>query len=219
MISCGIDEAGRGPVIGPLVLAAVVVDDSGLARLKKLNVRDSKKISAGRRGELEPEIKKLALEYKIIKISPSDIDRLRKKMSLNVLEADKMAELILSLVTVPEKVYVDSADNVPEDFREKIVSYINRLHPDYKIPEIISENKADDKYLEVGAASVLAKVERDRVIEHLVREHGDLGSGYPSDEVTQKFIKKLIKDGELPHYVRRSWNTVDKAKQSKLEDF
>lgn len=218
-IFCGIDEAGRGPVIGPLVLGCVSLDERGAEKLKRLGVRDSKKMSPSRREALEPEIKRVSVEWSLVKLSPSDIDRLRKKMSLNVLEAIKTAELIVSLKKKPTKIFVDATDNVAEDYQKKIISHIQKINTKYDVPEFVCEHKADDRYIPVSAASVIAKVERDRDIEALRSIYGEIGSGYPSDEVTQKFIRGLVKDGNLPPFVRRSWETVDKSKQSTLTDF
>lgn len=218
-IVCGIDEAGRGPVIGPLVMGCVVLDDEGREELKKLNVRDSKKVASSRRLTLEPRIKEAAVEWSLLKITPLEIDLLRKKHSLNFIEAMKMAEMILGLGCIPHKIIIDSADTVPEEYKRKIIHCITLENEDFVIPEIVSEHKADDRYIEVGAASILAKVERDREIEKLKEEHGELGSGYPADEVTKEFIRGLMRNGELPDFVRKSWNTVDKAKQTTLFDF
>lgn len=212
---CGIDEAGRGPVIGPLVIGCAVFDSKGKRELEKLNVRDSKKVSPLRRAALEPKIKEIALEWKIVKISPGEIDILRKKISLNVIEARKIAELILSLKKFPKRVIVDSADKVEENFRELIIKNLNIE----KIPEIISKHKADEKFIEVGAASILAKVERDREVEKLKEKFGEIGSGYPADEVTKKFLKDMKERGEIPAFIRRSWSTVRRARQKKLGEF
>jgi ribonuclease HII len=216
---CGIDEAGRGPVIGPMVMAAAVFDEAGKRKLKDLGVRDSKKVAESRRNSLEGEIQKTAVEWRLKKLSPAQIDRMRRDASLNVIEAKMAAELILSLAAVPNKVFIDSPDNIPEDFTEKVVSFINQAHPEYKVQQIVSENKADDKYVEVGAASILAKVERDRIIENLKSELGEFGSGYPSDPVTSQFVRKMVREGELSHHVRRSWNTLDKSRQKKLGEW
>jgi ribonuclease HII len=218
-ITCGIDEAGRGPVIGPLVMGCAVLDNDGGEELKKLNVRDSKKVAPSRRLSLEERIKEIAIEWGLVKIYPNEIDYLRKKHSLNFIEAMKIAELVLSLKNVPNRIIVDSADTVPEEYKRKIIHCINGRNVDFVIPEIISEHKADDRYIEVSAASILAKVERDREIEKLKEEHGEFGSGYPADERTKEFMKKLIRNGELPEFVRRSWNTVDKSKQMTLFEF
>ncbi|MBN2014487.1 MAG: ribonuclease HII [Candidatus Altiarchaeota archaeon] len=218
-LSCGIDEAGRGPVIGPLVMGCVVLDDEGREELKRLNVRDSKKVAPSRRLALEPSIKEIAVEWSLVKITPLEIDLLRKKHSLNFIEAMKVAEMILGLRCIPHKIIIDSADTVPEEYKRKIIHCITSGNEDFVIPEIISEHKADDRYVEVSAASILAKVERDREIEKLRAIHGELGSGYPADELTKRFIHELMRRGELPDFVRKSWNTVDKSKQTTLFEF
>ncbi|MFC2162793.1 ribonuclease HII [Candidatus Altiarchaeota archaeon] len=215
----GIDEAGRGPVIGPLVLAIVTLDDDGVAEMQDLNVRDSKKVAVSRRLELEPLIKEAAVEYSLIKLSPGEIDSMRKKMSLNLLEAYRSAELITLLKTMPDKVTIDATDNIAADYRKRILDCIETIKPGFKPPAIVAEHKADDNYIEVSAASILAKVERDRDIEELKVEHGNFGSGYPADPRTQEFLAKLVKKGELPDCVRMSWSTIDKFKQASLGDF
>jgi ribonuclease HII len=214
---CGIDEAGRGPVIGPMVIGCVILDDDGREKMKELNVRDSKKVAPIRRVKLEPYIKEYAIEWKTIQISASEIDRLRTKINLNAIEALKMSELIISLSNRPHKVIVDSADPVAENFGKRIIDLLKERNA--HIPEIVSEHKADDNYLEVSAASILAKVERDREIEQLKEEYGNIGSGYPSDELTQAFLKHLKEQGELPAFVRRSWATADRQKQTSLGDY
>jgi len=219
---CGIDEAGRGPVIGPIVIACAVFDSKGREKLKKLKVKDSKRISSKRRVELEEKIKSIALEWNLVKIYPKEIDRLRKKLSLNLVEAIYISELILSLNSKPEKIILDSPDAIEDNFKNKIVGYL--LAHGYEIPKIISENKADDRYIEVSAASILAKVERDREIDILKEKYGlCCGSGYPSDEVTRKFLNELKlkskNNGELPEFVRKSWNTMKRNRQRKLLEY
>ncbi len=215
MIICGIDEAGRGPIIGPLVIGCAVFDSEGRRELKRLNVRDSKKVTASRRIFLEAKIKEISLEWNLALIHPSEIDRLRKKISLNVIEAMKTAELIQSLKNFPDKIIVDSADTVPENYKKRIIEFLSLK----RIPEIISEHRADENYVEVSAASILAKVERDRIIEILKKEYGEIGSGYPSDELTQNFLKDLKNREDVPDFIRRSWNTFNKSRQSKLGEF
>lgn len=223
----------KGPVIGPMVIACAVFDNRGKQKLQKLGVKDSKKISPNKRSELEEEIKNTALEWDLVKLSPSQIDHLRRKISLNLIEAVYASELILSLESKPQKIIVDSPDSIEAKFKGKIEGYLLAHMQDKpqmvwkdrveKIPRIISEHKADDRYVEVGAASILAKVERDREIEKLKEKHGECGSGYPSDEVTQNFLEKILSQEDLPSYVRKSWVTVtrerDKEKQSSLEEY
>lgn len=222
---CGIDEAGRGPVIGPMVLCCAVFDKKGAEKLREYNVRDSKKVTPARREYLEPLVKQTALEYKIVLISPVEIDRMRKKMSLNELEAVKIAQMLYSLKTRPRTIIVDAADSVEVNYKKRILACMQKIDKSFKTPEIISEHKADDRYVEVSGASILAKVERDRQVEKLRQKHGDFGSGYPSDETTQKHIQELLKNGPLPDYVRKSWNTVSQnanaltGTQKKLDEY
>lgn len=215
---CGVDEAGRGPVIGPMALAAAVFDGGGLNKLRQLNVRDSKKISLGRRRHLEPLIKDLAVEWSVALVSPADIDRLRRSMSLNQIEAEKTAEMLKSLSTDPSRIVVDSCDSNSDAYALRITSILQGDNADFVLPEFISEHKADDRYAECSAASVLAKVERDRQVDALKEEYGDFGSGYPSDEATQRWLREN-REGGFPPIVRMSWNTVAKSQQASLGDF
>jgi ribonuclease HII len=216
---CGVDEAGRGPVIGPLVLGCVVVDSEGAEKLRRLNVRDSKKLTPERREHLEPLIKAIALEWRLEYVSAADIDRLRKTKSLNLIEAERTAVMLMSLESNVSKIIVDAADSVQENYGIRIVESLRSIDPEYAVPEIVSEHKADDRYVEVSAASVLAKVARDRAVEELKTGLGDFGSGYPSDPATQAFIRTLREKGEYPPCVRRSWSTIERGKQSSLSDF
>ncbi len=215
----GFDEAGRGPVIGPMVMACAVFDSSGAAKLSDLGVKDSKKLSAKKRYELEPRIKEIAIEWSTVHISPAEIDRLRLKMSLNVVEARAIAKMLIGLSTQVSQVIVDAADAVAENYAKKIMDAVYEFDPEFIVSEMICEHRADDNYIEVSGASVIAKVERDLAIEALKRDYGDLGSGYPADPVTQAFIKRLMSEGPLPDFVRKSWNTVSAKKQTTLGDF
>src|SRR4030066_1701798 len=118
----GVDDAGRGSVIGPLVIAGVVVEEEKLPRLRELGVKDSKLLSPHRREQLEQEIKKLVLQFHVVKLSPAEIDQVvktRKKLpKLNRLEADTMAEVIE--VLKPDIAYVDASDVLAERFKEHI---------------------------------------------------------------------------------------------------
>jgi ribonuclease HII len=216
----GVDDAGRGPVIGPLVIAGVVVDEKNLLRLKDLGVKDSKVLSPHRREELAKEIKKLAIQLHVVKLLPSEIDYVvekgRKLHKLNRLEAHAMAEVIATLR--PDVAYVDASDVLTERFRE---------HIEEKLPfkiRIVSEHKADSKYVVVSAASIIAKVERDQAVAELASKYGDIGSGYISDPKTVEFLKKWVKKyGSYPDFVRKSWKPAKRlkeeagAKQTKLK--
>lgn len=216
---CGVDEAGRGPVVGPLVLGCVLVDGKGAKKLRELKVRDSKKLTPSRREHLEPLIKSIAIEWRLLHISPADIDRLRKTQSLNVIEAQKTAHMIVSLENRPGKIIIDAADAVEASYDRKIREAIESACPGYIIDELICEHKADDNYVEVSAASVIAKVARDRAIEDLKAEYGEFGSGYPSDPLTQEFVKRIIASGQTPECIRRSWNTMNRCRQTSIGDW
>jgi ribonuclease HII len=208
---CGIDEAGRGSVLGNLVIAGVFCGEDEVERLGEIGVKDSKKLSKSERAKL---YKKLVseFEYLVIKISPSEVDKRRKRISLNELEGEKFAEIIN--VLKPEKAYIDCADVVPANFRNHIMKKI-----DCKC-ELIIEHKADAAYPIVSAASIIAKVERDAGIEKLGEEYGDIGSGYPSDPKTIAFIENWYRKNRfLPGFMRKSWKTASRVKNCKLSEF
>ena len=226
---CGIDEAGRGPVLGPMVVAGVKVEDDIL--LRKIGVKDSKKLTPKRREKLAEEIKKIA-DYEIQIIPAEEIDVLREEMTLNVLEAKLFATIIEKLTLCSNTrssttdsiakdfvVYVDAADVNEENFKKYI---LNELGVEMNI---VSEHNADERYPVVSAASILAKTTRDEEIKKIEEEIGkQIGSGYPSDPVTINFLKEWMKEhGELPPYTRRSWKTAKRIvqlyKTSKIEEF
>ncbi|MEM2401417.1 MAG: ribonuclease HII [Candidatus Bathyarchaeia archaeon] len=202
---CGIDDAGRGPVIGPLVIAGVLIDEERLPNLIRLGVRDSKTLSPRRREYLAGEILKIVEDYRVVKVPPSEIDRVvehgRRLNRLNRLEARIMASIIRDLK--PDIAYVDASDILPERFSQHIAE---------ELPftvKIVSEHKADRTYPIVSAASIVAKVERDREIESLKQIYGDFGSGYAADPKTISFLKRWIEEhGSYPDFVRKSWKTV-----------
>ena len=208
---CGIDEAGRGPVIGPLVIAGVTFQDD--TKLIEYKVRDSKKCSPERRENLAKLIKEIALGYEIIIIPASSIDDMRKVMTLNEIEVNAFIKVIKKLK--PEVCYVDSADVNEKRFATDILSGLS-----FK-PTIISKHKADDIYPVVSAASILAKTKRDEEVRKIALElekrlNLPLGSGYPADPITQKFIRSWFeKYGKLPPHTRHSWNTSKKILKDK----
>ena len=214
MLICGVDEAGRGPVIGPMVFAAVVVDERTEEKFKELGVTDSKLLDAKTRETLFKEIQKLAKECKILSVSPVDITEWMNTASLNDVEVIKTAELLDSLKTKFDTLYLDSPDTLPDRYAKNIKNLCD------KECEIISEHKADLNYTVVGAASILAKTTRDAEIRELARLYGDIGSGYPSDEITQKWLDKhWKKNHNFPDFVRKKWSTVTRLAQLKLSDW
>ena len=208
MIS-GVDEAGRGSVIGPLVIAGVSINEKDLPKLIDIGVKDSKLLSPCRREELAIQVKDLALLYHVVFLSPGEIDIVveskRRLHKLNRLEAKAMAKVITILK--PDVIYVDASDVLADRFGEHIAENLN-----FK-PKIISEHKADLTYPIVSAASIIAKVERDNVILQLEKKHGKMGCGYPSDPNTIKFLENwIIQFGSYPDFVRKSWKTAKRLK-------
>jgi ribonuclease HII len=189
---CGVDDAGRGSMLGPLVIAGISIDKTKIRKLSALGVKDSKQLSAIKRKELYKKIIALVDDYYVTKISPRSIDSSVKNHGLNSLEAKYMAKVISKLDS--DTSFVDSCDVNPKRFGIKIRSY----------------HHADSKYVVVSAASILAKVTRDRAIERLRKNH-DVGSGYPSDRKTINFVKKYYKSEKtLPNFVRKSWKPTQK---------
>ena len=200
----GVDEAGRGPMIGPMVICGVLVDSERLPELVRIGTRDSKTLSHSQRLKLKEKIKLVISKMEIRYVSAADIDRLRKRTTLNEIEVAEFASIVRALK--PKEVYLDAVDVNAERFGEKIGN-ISGLAS--KGAKIVSEHKADSKYPIVSAASIIAKVERDRVISEYHKKYGDFGSGYPSDPKTVDFVKNLVRNGkELPPIIRKSWDSV-----------
>ena len=209
MLIAGVDDAGRGAIIGPLVIAGILTDEEGLRDIEALGVKDSKTLKPNRRETLAKEILRLVRDYYIKRIEPAEIDRVveagKRLHRLNRLEAKAMAEVITHLR--PTVAYVDASDVLPERFGHHISEEIP-----FKV-RIISEHKADKIYPVVSAASIIAKVERDRIISDLRREYGDFGSGYASDSRTIRFLEEWIKThDDFPSFVRKSWAPARRIK-------
>ncbi|HML05156.1 MAG TPA: ribonuclease HII [Methanobacterium sp.] len=196
----GIDEAGRGPVIGPLVVGGVAVEEEKLEKIEKLQLKDSKRLTPARRKVMARRINKIA-ECHTVHIQAMDIDNLRAK-GINLNEIEKIAIKKVIALSNPDFAYIDCLDINPQRFRDEMENFRNSLN-------VIAEHKADDTYPIVSAASIIAKVERDMEIEKLRKEYRDIGSGYPSDPKTIAFLKKYSYEN-LPYFVRKSWATVKK---------
>ncbi len=187
----GIDEAGRGPVVGPLVIAAVVGDGEALRRL---GVRDSKRLSPSARERLFDELLKTADCVNYVVVEPHIVDLYVRRGGLNALELDFTVRLV---ETCPaELFYVDSPDVKPERYGAALSFLTGRrfvaLHRGEEVPQ-------------VAAASVVAKVVRDRLLKLIKQEGGDFGSGYPSDPKTVE----ALRSGRIPaECVRWSWRTA-----------
>ena len=231
IILCGGDEAGRGAILGPLVIGIVAVKSTSMHRLSEIGVRDSKILSEKRRNQLYGEIEKIALDIKVGKISAEDINEaMRNHISLNELEARHFAALFDKIEKGVDVVYLDSPDVIPERFGTRfkmssskptrVVGIKTAKASGIKYTRIIAEHKADSKYPVVSAASIIAKVTRDREIEKLAKQlKMPIGSGYPSDYKTINVIKENLRTGLLDSHIRQKWSTMERIKQTTLTNF
>jgi ribonuclease HII len=202
----GIDEAGRGPVIGPLIIAGAMIEEGEEKLLGE--VKDSKLLSQKKRVELWDTITKVA-KYKIIKVSPQEIDSAveskDKSMNLNWLEAKHQAVIINELK--PDKVIIDCPHPIPEKYEAHLRNLL-----DNKNIIFVCEHKADLNYPICSAASILAKVVREEEMAKIQSEYGDTGPGYPANPTTQKFIKENFK--KYPEIFRHSWSTFKNCEKN-----
>ncbi|MEM4396416.1 MAG: ribonuclease HII [Candidatus Woesearchaeota archaeon] len=255
----GIDEAGRGPVIGPMVICAFSVLDKKLEEMSelfsKLNIKDSKKLTPEKREKIFQEFLKLKntndIDFETIIIPPNEIDSAveSKTMNLNKLEIIKNVELILRILQKYNElneevnIYIDCPSNNIRSFIQEFFYFFNQ---DYSIISekkdeititlnlqkkinIFFAHKADEKYKIVSAASIVAKVMRDNIIEEIKKSiNFDFGSGYPADERTIDFLEKNYNKYD---FFRKSWdswkrvnnknknNEENNNKQSNLKKF
>jgi ribonuclease HII len=197
-VICGVDEAGKGSVLGPMVVAGIGV--SSEERLSDLGVRDSKQLAPKERERLYAQIRKRC-KIATVTIDAQEIDVIRSEMTMNACVARAHAQVIAKLS--PTCAYVDACDVNCLRYAAMVKAH---LPPGC---EIVSEHHADEKFIIVSAASIVAKVVRDRAIARLGKEFGEIGSGYPSDPVTIQWLTGYIREHPSPPPIaRRSWKTV-----------
>ena len=210
---CGVDEAGKGSVLGPMVVAAVGVRTAEV--FSDLGVKDSKQLSPAERERLFPVIKKRC-KVAVVIIPAEEIDAIRREMTMNACVARAHAQVITKLA--PETAYVDACDVNPLRYAETVKSHLAGPC------EIVSEHHADARFPVVSAASIIAKVTRDHEIAKLAKKYGAIGSGYPSDPVTIAYLSAYIdKHRDPPPIARKSWKTTSallaQKSQSSLSAF
>ena len=210
----GIDDAGRGPVIGPMVLAGCLVDSETEKEFKRLGVKDSKQLTQKRREFLEEIIKEKSKSFDVISITPEEIDNSNKEgIKLNEVEALAAAKIINKLNTGDEKIKVivdcPSTSIVKwQDFLKMHIKNLSNL-------EISCEHKADINHISVSAASVLAKTQREKEMLKLKEEYGpEIGSGYGADPVTKKFLAKNAGNKKHQKLFRKTWSNWQKANEN-----
>jgi ribonuclease HII len=215
----GIDEAGRGPVIGSMFIGGFVTDEKDLDRLEDLGVKDSKKLSDSRREGIRENLGEIG-DSIVEEFTASSIDSMMEGMTINRIEIKGFARVIDQ--ADPDKVVMDLPEPDAEEFIDKIKKSMNSDSTDI---EFTAEHGADDSFPVVSAASIVAKSARESHVEDLHSKYGyDFASGYPHDKPTINFLERYLdQEGELPPETRRSWSTaerlVDQHQQNSISDF
>ena len=197
----GVDEAGRGSIVGPLIVAGISIRKSKIVLLHKMGVKDSKALNPKERARLFGEIMKVTDSVCIHKIDSVEVDGSVSLRGLNRLEARVMASVINAIRA--DEVYVDCCDVNPQRYREYMECHLTCK------PKLYSLHHADVINMVVSAASIIAKITRDKEIQHICSIYGNIGSGYPSDQRTMRFIRDWVaKNGSAPEFARKSWKPL-----------
>ena len=191
-------------VIGSLIVCGAYCKRTDEKKLKKLASKDSKKLTPKKRDEAYSELKKF-VSFRWIELTAIDLNKMMKEMSLNDIEAKAMAELAKK---IDGDVMIDMMDRYSWTFRSRMEKF--------GVKKFEAEHKADEKYPIVAAASICAKITRDRLIEEIKAKTCDFGSGYPGDVKTLKALKDKEKFKMLKPYIRERWKTINNLKQRKL---
>ena len=209
----GLDEAGKGPVIGPMVLCGCLIEKKDEIQLRRLGVKDSKLVTPKRREFLEIEIKKIIENYELVVCESNEIDESSfAGIKLTEFEAERFARIINNLNDGKERIKV-----IIDCPSIGISSWTDLLKPKIKNLsnlELVIEHKADQNYLAVSAASILAKCERERAMDKLKEEYGtEIGSGYCADPATIRFLEKFANKHKDKGIFRKCWSTWKNASE------
>lgn len=201
----GIDEAGRGCVLGPMVVAGFLVREDRIHLLREAGARDSKALDPSRRQRMRPRLLELAERVVLRAVPPAELDA----RSLNEIGLDVAVGLIAE--TAPDEALLDAP--VPPGGCARYARVLRERLGAGAPRSIVAVNRAEDLFPAVGAASVIAKLERDAAIDGLSATHGSVGSGYPSDPATVAFLRRcMAAGGPLPSCVRTKWDTVRRVR-------
>ncbi|VVB72693.1 Ribonuclease HII [uncultured archaeon] len=208
MLLLGADEAGKGPVIGSMFVAGLVIEEEKLFDLAGFGVKDSKQLAPAKREVLARKIREIADDIFILEVKPQMIDELRVVMTMNEIMVRSFAEVVRRLHA--DRAVLDAADVDASRFRERVKSESKTAM------DLIAEHKADERHLVVSAASILAKVRRDASMRELEAQlECKIGSGYPHDQDTIAFLSNWAAEKkELPACARHSWATAQRIKAS-----
>lgn len=209
----GIDEAGKGPVIGSMFIAGICATKNEILYLKTLGIKDSKKLSSKTRNDLYNKITTKISSYYVLEVSASLIDELRTIMTMNEIMVLCFSNVIYHLKEYHSNIIIiDAADISESRFKNNIIQHLKKQNLEHILQDVllISKHKADLKYLIVSTASIIAKIERDKMINNFNNELKiDAGSGYPSDLKTINFLKTHnFMNSPYNIYIRKSWKTI-----------
>lgn len=203
----GIDEAGKGPVVGPMSICGCLMTKKTEKELKKLGVKDSKQLTDKRREFLAEEIRKKVVGFDVVVVSAGEIDGYQDKgININEMEAILCSNIINHLNDKVKKirVVIDCPSVAPNKWKDSVRMKVEHLQN----LEIVCEHKADVNYVAVSAASILAKSRREEEMEKLKKQYGkEIGSGYSSDPNTQKFVEKYCIKYANDGIFRKCWET------------
>lgn len=221
MLKLGIDDAGRGPVIGPMVLAGCLIDEETEKEFKKIGVKDSKQLTPKRREFLADLIREKAITFEVIIIHPEEIDGSNSEgINLNDVEAFACARIINQINKGFDKIHVaiDCPSTNLSVWGDRVKMRVNNLSN----LEVSCEHKADQNHVAVSAASILAKSTREKEMDVLREKYGkEIGSGYSSDPLTARFLAHNLRKYNDHGIFRKSWatwkNAMGLSQQKKIE--
>ncbi|GAA0522671.1 RNase HII [Halorubrum aquaticum] len=217
----GVDEAGKGPVIGPMVAAAVRADPESLPA----GVDDSKRVAPERRREIAAELRASdAVDVAVATVETAEIDA--PDTDMNTLTVRGQARAVQAVVRAGDRVVADAGDTSEARFARRLREFVTDTDAVDSV-DVDAAHGADESDPVVGAASVVAKVARDArvaAIDAAYPDYDGVGSGYPSDPTTRTFLREYVADhGDVPPHARRSWSTcadvLAAAEQSGLDEF
>jgi len=186
-------------LLGPIIVAGVCVTKKSIPEMVEKGIKDSKLLSPKKRQVLFGHVVSVAESICVCRINIEDIDFHVFRNNLNLLEAEAMAITIRNMKS--DKTYVDSCDVNPSRYQRTIKSFLKQNNT-----KLVSLHHADRLSVVVSGASIIAKVIRDSEISKIRIKYGDVGSGYPSDKKTIKFVKEWFRQkNQIPPFARKSW--------------
>jgi len=186
-------------LLGPIIVAGVCVTKKSISEMVEKGIKDSKLLSPKKRQVLFGHVINVAESICVCRINIEDIDFHVFRNNLNLLEAEAMAITIRNMKS--DKTYVDSCDVNPSRYQRTIKTFLKQNNT-----KLVSMHHADRLNVVVSGASIIAKVIRDSELSKIRIKYGDVGSGYPSDKKTIKFVKEWFRQkNQIPAFARKSW--------------